>query len=354
MAYFVYSGDLYSARLMFFKSIFQGNLQFGNEKSYHKVIKMFDHRVENYYKSDVLFKVEDIFKQDSLVVQIPRTVTNITEKNWKNTVDLFQYVAQFAIAGNIGAWMTEEGKILKYAWIEPKGDKAVVQKFLKGRSLISEKGKEKEAEAALSKAIELYDSHAQAYERRGYVNFLLKKHHDAERDFTKSIKLDPSNSPAYYGRAKLKILKEDWEGAIQDLELAIKTSLALQDIHWSARRQKGECHQKLQQYEEAEFEFRFFNRRTFKEKSYNYAFIRQTLFNYGKVLLELGKFKEALEVFEKVMKAKVTPDGITEADILVQRGIARKNAGKNGFISDWNAAKKLGSAQADRLLQTTG
>jgi tetratricopeptide (TPR) repeat protein len=338
---------------MFFKSIFQGNLQFGNEKSYDKVIKMFDHRVENYYKSDVLFKPEDIFKNSELVLQVPRTVTNITEKNWKNTVDLFQYVAQFAIAGNIGAWMTEEGKILRYAWIEPKGDKAVVQKFLKGRSLVDQKGKEKEAEEALSKAIELYDSHAQAYERRGYVNFLMKRHHDAERDFTKAIKLDPSNSLAYYGRAKLKIIREDWEDAINDLQFAIKTSLALQDIHWSARRQKGECHQILKQYTEAEFEFRFFNQRKFKEKSTNFPFVRSTLFNYGKILLELAKYKEALEVFEKLMKSPAAQDGLSEADILVNRGIARKNAGKNGFMADWNAAKKLGSAQADQLLQTS-
>ena len=131
---------------MFFKSIFQGNLQFGNEKSYEKVIKMYDHRVENYYKNDVLFKAEDIFKEDDLSLRIPRTVINITDKNWKNSVDLLKYVAQFAISGNVGAWMTEEGKILKYVWIEPKGDKAVVQRFLKGRSLVDQAGKEKEAE----------------------------------------------------------------------------------------------------------------------------------------------------------------------------------------------------------------
>jgi len=338
---------------MFFKSIFQGNLQFGNAKSYDKVIKMYDHRLENYYKMDVLFKIEEIFIPDDLAVKIPRTVTNITDKNWKNTVDLLKYVAQFAIAGNIGAWMTEEGSILKYAWIEPKGDKAVVQNFLKGRSLVDQEGKEHEAEQALSKTIELYNKHAQAYERRGYVNVQLRKFHDAERDFTKSVNLDASNSPAYFGRAKMKIQKEEWQEAISDLSLAIKTSLALQDIHWAARRMKGECHLKLNQYEEAEFEFRFFNKRVFKEKSPNAKYVRTTLFNHGKVLLELQKYPEAIATFDRLMKLETSADNsnITEADILVYRGISRKSAGKNGFKSDWNAAKKLGSEHAIQLLQ---
>lgn len=336
---------------MFFKSIFQGNLQFGNEKSYEKVIRMYDHRVENYYKNDILFKVEDIFKEDDLSLKIPRTVINITEKNWKNSVDLLKYVAQFAISGNVGAWMTEEGKILKYVWIEPKGDKAVVQKFLKGRSLVDQVGKEKEAEEALSNAIELYDRHAQAYERRGYVNFLMKKYHDADRDFTKSVNIDSSNAPAYYGRAKIKMLKEDWEEAISDLELAIKTSLALQDIHWSARRLKGECLQQLKRYEEAEFEYRFFAKRVFKEKSPNAIYQRLVLYNHGRVLLEIGKNAEALESLEKAYKCTTGKEYVYDADILVYRGIARKQAGKNGFLSDWNEAKKLGSKQAEQLLQ---
>lgn len=348
----MFFGEGRSKKLMFFKSIFQGNLQFGNEKSYDKVIKMYDHRVENYYKGDVLFKVEDIFKDEDLSVKIPRTVINITDKNWKNSVDLLQYVAQFAISGNIGAWMTEEGGILKYVWIEPKGDKAVVQKFLKGRSLVDQVGMEIEAEEALSHAIELYDRHSQAYERRGYVNFIMKRYHDAERDFTKSVNIDPGNSPAYYGRAKIKMLRDEWSSAIEDLELAIKTSLALQDIHWSARRRKGDCLLQLKQFTEAEFEYRFFNKRVFKDKSSNAPYRRMTLFNHGKVLLELEKYVEALDAFEKAMKVKSGPDLITEADILVYRGIARKQAGKNGFLSDWTEAKKLGSAHADQLLQT--
>ena len=259
-------------------------------------------------------------------------------------------MAQFAISGNIGAWMTDEGKITRYAWIEPKGDKAVVQKFLRARKLIEQDGDVEEARASLTKAIEIYNKHAQAYERRGYINYKLKKHHDAERDFTKSIALDESNAPAYYGRARIKMVREDWQGAIGDFALAIKSSLALQDIHWISRRLKGECHMKLDQYKEAEFEFRFFSRRTFSPESENFQHRLAALYNHGKVLLALEKYTEALETLEKAIKVMEGEDKSLEAELLVSRGIARKNTGKNGFLSDWKQAKSLGSKKAIQLL----
>lgn len=335
---------------MYFKSIFQGNLHFGNPKSFEKVVKMYDHRVESYYKSDVLFNGEDIFHEEDCSLEIPRYVTNITVKNWKNTVDLLTYVSQFAVSGNIGAWMIDTGKLVRYAWIEPKGDKAVVQVFLKGRKLI-EKGQEQEAQEALTKAIEIYNKHAQAYERRGYVNYTLEKFHDAERDFTKSINLDKSNAPAYYGRARIKMLREAWEEAIEDLSMAVKTSLALQDIHWTARRLKADCHISLKQYKEAEFELRFFTKRKFKDDSSNIRHKRIALFKYGKVLLELADCTKALEVFDEVIKMQPVKDSLSESDKFLFRGIARKNCGKNGFITDWTEAAKLGSKKAGELLK---
>jgi len=334
---------------MFFKSIFQGNLQFGNAKSFEKVLKMYDHRLENYYKGDVLFKSEEIFHADTLSVDLPRTVINISDKNWRNSVDLLTYVAQFAVAGNIGVWMTEEGKINKYAWIEPEGDKAVVQNFRKGVELV-DLGKETEAEKVLTKAIEIYDKHAQAYERRGYVNYVLKKHHDAERDFSKAIKHDKSNSPAYYGRARIKMNRKDWEEAITDLAMAIKTSLALQDIHWESRRFKAECLIQLKRYKEAEFELRFLTRRAFKPDSINYAYRKAAFYKYGQVLMELGQFDDAMESFDRAFEITEPKDSRLEADLLFHRGLARKELGKNGFIADWNEASKLGNKKAKDLL----
>ncbi len=99
---------------------------------------------------------------------------------------------------------------------------------------------ELEASEALSKAIEKYERHALAYERRGYVNYKLKNFNDALHDFSKSIRINPNNPEPYYGSGKVKMLKNDWDGAIQDFDQAIKRSLALQPLHWLARLKKGE------------------------------------------------------------------------------------------------------------------
>ena len=107
---------------MTYKSIFKGRLEFGSTKSYDKVLKMFHHRVANYYKSDILLKEEEIFDESSTCLNVPRYITQGSEKSWKNTVNLLEYIAQFAVAGHFGAWMTNEGKILHHGIVEPRSD----------------------------------------------------------------------------------------------------------------------------------------------------------------------------------------------------------------------------------------
>ena len=104
---------------MTYKTIFKGRLQFGNPKSYDKVLKMYHHRVENYYKSDILLNEEEIFDESTSSLNVPRFITQGSVKSWKNTVSLLEYLAQFAVAGNMGTWVTEEGKILHHNVVGP-------------------------------------------------------------------------------------------------------------------------------------------------------------------------------------------------------------------------------------------
>ena len=46
---------------MTFKTIVSGHLEFGSNRSYEKVMSMLDHRIENYYKNDVLIKIDEVF-----------------------------------------------------------------------------------------------------------------------------------------------------------------------------------------------------------------------------------------------------------------------------------------------------
>ena len=136
--------------MQLYKTIVQGRLEFGNQRSYDQVLKMFLYRAESYYKSEIFLDPDEIFIKEEFRMNVPRLVKQVTSKNFKNTVNLVEYCAQFAISGNLKAWLIEDGKILKYMNIEPSSDKAVVQNYLKGKKLFNDGGKESEALEALN------------------------------------------------------------------------------------------------------------------------------------------------------------------------------------------------------------
>jgi len=284
---------------MTYKTIFKGHLEFATEKSYDKVLKMYQHRVENYYKSDILLNEEEIFDDETRSLRVPRHIAQGSEKSYKNTVSLLEYVAQFAVAGNFGTWMTESGKVLNHGWVEPKSDKAAVLAFRKGRALKDE-GKEDEAMQALNRAIEKYDRHSQAYGTRGHVNLLLGQLDAAEKDFTKSINLTTLDPEPFYGRAKVRIAKKEYETAIGDLEMAIKNSIPLQPIYYKARRGKGLCHMDLKQWEKAIFEFQLFLKRKFTEDNSNFYHQKRVAFHLAKAYMMTGRHEEAQKTFKSI------------------------------------------------------
>ena len=337
---------------MTYKSIFKGRLEFGSLKSYEKALKMYQHRVENYYKADVLLVEEEIFDEANLVLTIPRFITHGTIKSWKNSFDLLEYVAQFAIAGNISAWLTNEGKILHFGIAEPQSERVGVQAFLKGRSLMDEKGKEEEAMAAFDKAIMKYERHAEAYEQKAHINILLKNYKEAMANYNTSIGFCAINPGSYLGRGKLKMKEGSFEEAIQDFEMSVKASIPLQPIYWIARRLKAECHLKKDDYKGALNDLKFYSKRKFKIGDPNELWKRWATFNYGKALIEAGDFKEALQAFDSAIKIEEGNDNIGEADKLFYRGLALKKTGKNGYRKDLRQAAKMGSKKASTLLET--
>lgn len=334
----------------YYKTIFQGKLDFGTENTYDKVVKMTVHRLETYYKNDTIIH-EEHFDGEQFSLIIPRTVGQLTDKIYRNSVDLIQYLAQFALSGQVGCWMVENNVILDYTSVEPKSDKMVVRNFRKGKKLSLLEGKEEDAIKNLSKAIKKYNKHSQAYERRGHVNMILKSYEDAMYDYSKAIRLDSNNADALVGRARLFIKQNELEKAIADLDQATKKSIALQSTYWIARRLKGECHFKLKQYKQAEFDLRLFTRRKFEEGDINFMWRKHCFFQYGLVLMELGEYEKALDAIDKSLNIEKGHSPIPMADQLVNRGLARQKSGSKGFLSDWKEAADLGSKVAEELLQ---
>jgi len=337
---------------MAFKTILAGSLEFGSTRSFEQVTKMFEHRIENFYKTDIFIDPETVFDEAREILHIPRLVTQSDEKTWRNTISLLEFVAQYAIAGTVKAWMVESGKLLRHATIEPTSDKSAIQSFLRGRELVGESGRENEAMEALSQAIEKYERHALAYERRGYVNYQLQNFEDAIYDFSRSISFSPNHAEAYLGRAMVHMTLKQFHKAIPDLLQTTRHSIPLQPLYWKARRLKGDCHLKLEQYDKAATEYRFFTARAFDKENPNHAFRKKAFLDYGRALLGLKRYKEAVKAFSDGLTIETGKEDAILADQLLLRGIAIQKAGENGYIKDWKEAASLGSKRAAELLET--
>jgi len=336
---------------MFYKSIIQGRLSFGTQKSYDKVVKMFEYRTETYYKGDVMLQLEDVFHPDNLCLSVPRFVGNVTEKNFKNTVDLLTYCSQFAVAGSMQGWMIEEGKVLNHANIFPESDRTVVSQFNKGDKLFREKDKNTEALEAFSKTIESYEKHAQAYERRGWTNLRLKNYSDALYDFNKAIALDDSIAFAYYGKGIITANENNIEEAVECFTQTVKKSVALESVHWRGRLRKAECLIELEEWEKAAFELKFFSKRKFPESDSNYRRRPRALSMYGRVLYEMGEHQEAIDHIDQAIE--LMDDGMKAMDLgeaFYNRALAKKELGIKDFEADMKTAVKQGSKKAAAVL----
>ena len=335
------------------KVIVQGKLHFGTQKSYDKAVRMFHHRVDNYYKSDLLFKEEEeVFDPENLTFEVPRTVTHTTDKFWKNTVDILNYLAQFALSGKVCAWMIEDGNILDYHLIEPDSEKTVVRQYKKGKNLIQKSGKEDAAMKALNKAIQKFNQHSQAYERRGQLNRMLKNATEALHDFSKAINIDDTNAEAYYGRGKVYVSQNSYKKAIEDFENTTKHALALQPLYWMARRNLAKCYLQAGDYKKAEFNLKLFTRRSFDEDDPNQKWNQWAFFEYGKTLMQLEKYDEAAKAFSKALSIDETAEhAVPKTEILTFLGIAKLKSGSKGYLSDWKEAADLGYDKAETLLK---
>ncbi|MDX1685324.1 MAG: hypothetical protein R3275_08815 [Saprospiraceae bacterium] len=334
------------------KCIFQGRLDFGSASSFDIAYRQFEQRAEVFFKNEVVFKVEDVFDENSNSLDIPRTVSNITEKVWKNTNELFDYIRQFALSGQIEAWMVESGKILEYELFEPHGDKSVITAYQSGRDLLKNEGKEEEAYDLLTKAISKYDKHSQAYERRGYTNIMLERPEDARYDFDKSIRLDNRNAMAYYGRGWLNMKEEKWEEAVEDFSKALKNLLAVQSIFWKVRRMKVECLIQLERWEEALKECKLLIRRKFASDDPNFKYTTHVNTMYVKCLIQTGEEQKALDFIEESLDSIPKQQEDQRRAMLTDRGLVKQKLGEKSYIKDWEEAAALGEPRANELLAT--
>ena len=291
-----------------FKVIIKGRLAFGTQKSYDMMIEQYRRRLEQYYKNDIILKTDDHLIDEERAIDLPRTTLLImSEKSWKNTINLFNELRTYAVAGIMYIWVLDgEGKqLLHEAIIMPQGDKYATSEYNRGVSFLSKPGKELQAIECFNKAIDKYEGYEQAYERRGVAYHRLGNLDEAIMDFTKSLSLN-INPDAYLGLAIVKRSLGDLVGALEYLELTIKNSVPYQPVFWAARRIKGECHLELSQLEEAIFELKLVTKRPFKSTDPNYAHRRKAWETYAITLEKAGKRTEADAAFRAAKTTELT------------------------------------------------
>ena len=76
------------------------------------------------------------------------------------------------------------------------------------------------------------------------------------------------------------------EGAIRDLAGMPSRLHPPQSMYWQARRLKGRCHLKLEEFDKAALEFKFFHSQFWTTPTTVGA--KRALFNYGRALMETG------------------------------------------------------------------
>ena len=336
---------------MFYKLIIQGKFYFLNHTSYDKLVTVLQNRNQMYYKSEIVFKELEFLDHENAMISIPRYVGNHTDKVWKNTVNLFENCAQFAVSGRVMMWKIEEGKVLESKEIEPSGSRTAVLNYKRAIEFMDEGGKEAEALEELSKSLETCNRNALAYERRAVVNLMLGNLVEAKEDFQKSLNVDNSIPESHLGLGRILMKEGNLNASLKHFNFAIKTSIALQALHWQARRAKAELHMKNEEWDEADFELKLLVARIFDRNDINFSRRKQDLFNFGIVKYNQFLFDDALQHFEKAMSIPYGKDNIPEKDKFYFLGMAKKNLGKSGYIHDLNKSADLGNEDAIYMLE---
>ncbi|EOO02621.1 putative mitochondrial outer membrane 72k protein [Phaeoacremonium minimum UCRPA7] len=184
-----------------------------------------------------------------------------------------------------------------------------------------------EAATAFDKALELGDLgeyEAFAYNMRGTFQCLRGKHEDALLDLTKSIELDPAMTQSYIKRASMNLELGAPEKAEEDFEAAMKQNSDDPDIYYHRAQLhfiKGEFSEAAKDYQKSidldrDFIFSHIqlgvtqykmgsiasSMATFRRCMKNFDKVPDVYNYYGELLLDQGKYQEAIEKFETAIQ----------------------------------------------------
>ena len=306
-----------------YKVIIAGQLEFGSRRAFSQVMEQYAHRMENYYKNDILLKPENIFREEELTLDVPRTVLPSTERLWLNTLNLLERVVTFSIAGSLNLWRLDAGVMIDHHQLEPKSDRTTVQLFNHGRELVDQRDNEQEALKLMTKVVSRFERHAQAYERRGFINYRLGNDKDAHYDYSKSISINPLMPESYYGRGLVNLRLNDVPAAAADFEAVTKNSIPHQSIYWMAQVALGDAYLQLDRPTDAMRTYGMFTKRKQRIASLD-RYDRRVAYQLGELYLKAGRTSDAVGALERSLAASPDHKAPEEASIRTLLDTARK------------------------------
>ena len=289
-----------------YKIIISGQLQFQSKRVFDKVVEQYLHRMENYYKNDILLKAEDIFNEEEHNLYIPRTVRSGSDRDWQNTHNLLERVVSFSIAGSINMWRLNLGRVVDHHVLEPKSDRTTVQLFNRGRELVNQSDSEQDALKMMTKVVDRFERHAQAYERRGLVNVRLGNLDDALYDYNKSLGINPGLPEAHYGRGLVYNRLGEPEKAAIDFEAVTQNSIPHQSIYWMAQVALGDAYLRTGRMADALRVYNLFTKRKQRIGSLD-RYDRRVAYQLGRLLLQADRRTDALAAFNAALAASADP-----------------------------------------------
>nr|MBP7273088.1 hypothetical protein [Saprospiraceae bacterium] len=274
---------------------------------------------EVYYKNDLLIKQPSTeFQEASQNFVLQSNLPNPSEKSWRNTINLLESTAQFAVAGMIHCWLmdaTNPNVCVQYVAIYPNSDKEVVQNYLQALALLQDDNK-KEAIQYFDKTIDRFSKHSFAFERRGYTNYLLGNDDAALDDFCKAIAFNNELPEAHVGKAMILLRRGEKQEAIAEIMQAIQATIPQDWVYWRARLIKADCNMMDGNYADAVADLKYFTKRKFAAHDPNNEWRKYAFYKHAVALMHLHDYTNAELAINSCLEIEKGRGDIPTLDVL--------------------------------------
>jgi len=129
---------------------------------------------------------------------------------------------------------------------------------------------------------------------KGSEKLNVNKLEEALNNFNKALEIDSTFVEAFYGKSTVYYQQQNFKEAIKNFDEIIKLKPGIAALMLDLWINKGVCHKKLGEYDEAI--------KCYEEALKINPKIGDTWTNLGNVLIELERYQEALDVFEKAIQ----------------------------------------------------